>query len=530
MYSAKIVFLGTVRFLLKDVGPGVLGMVLRSRVRPAILNRMPAGRIVARDVYDRLKGRPYRLRRLNIREGHVLHEGEMMDLPDVRTPQESTYCVQIHNAEKAGRHFDLRVQLKGKAVSWAIPMKGIRSDIVRFPQPGEKWMAIRQPDHTVPYMKFEGEIPEGLGKGTVTLLADGICDVIKIEDGNVHLRLYGQIKGDYVIVSTTKGAGLIFNKPYIPGEKWSKPRYTKKDIIDALDETNRVAENKVDGASTEVVIGEYGNRAFSHRISKRTGELIEYTDKLPHIRDQKIPEEAGTRLRVETYHPNGVNFVAGLLNSSIERSRLLQAIYGKAKMAVFDATHERGKSIMDKPYSYRREVYTRVANKLGNNVHPVQSASKNFSGFYKKCIFGKRVPSDGIVVKELGTTFNERPIIKVKPSDTIDCTVVDISEGLGKHSGSLGALTCEVPDTHKHIQVGTGFTDYERDWIWKHRHEVVGEIAKVNVHVRHGTVTNTGPRFEDWHPDKSEFALKMYSDVLDVSPYALKSAAGWRAA
>lgn len=472
---------------------------------------------------------------------HAPDEGKkivLRDSPEVQRDVE--YVIQEHRANRAGRHFDLRLVLKDDrgqktSVSWAIPMKGKRAGALRMPKPGEKWAAIRQPDHDVDYNVFEGRIPDGqLGAGTVKIWASGTADVHKIEDGNVHLKiLSGPAKGSYVLVSTHGDQGLIVSKKPEIVDVWTKPPYTKRprEILDELErEAGTTAERKVDGASVELRTGDGYARVFSHRVSKRTGQLVEHTDRLVHLDAARTEGLGETRIRAEAWHPRGVNFLSGTLNSNPERSRQVQRSAGPVRLQVFDITHYKGKDVRDVPYSERRKLYVQATKELGvREVQPVRSVKSGFSRFYDQQVSLKHTPTDGIVVKRGDQGYAEKPWIKVKPSDLSDCEVVGLTEGLGKHAGRLGALTVRCEDG-KQVQVGTGFSDWERRWIWRHRAEMDGEVARVAFHVRGGERTATGPRFDSWHPDKSEAALKMYADVMDVSPYALKSAAGWRAA
>mgnify|MGYP001558225413 CR=1 FL=1 len=64
---------------------------------------------------------------------------------------------------------------------------------------------------------------------------------------------------------------------------------------------------------------------------------------------------------------------------------------------------------------------------------------------------------------EYKRSFN---LLKLKPRQRITCEVIGLLEGTGKYEGMLGALTIKTPQ-NKIFNVGTGFTDQERDYIWK---------------------------------------------------------------
>jgi DNA ligase-1 len=59
--------------------------------------------------------------------------------------------------------------------------------------------------------------------------------------------------------------------------------------------------------------------------------------------------------------------------------------------------------------------------------------------------------------------------------------VIGFEEGTGKNAGKLGALVCEGVDNGKTIKVnvGSGFSDEQREDFWQASSLVMGTIAEV---------------------------------------------------
>lgn len=75
---------------------------------------------------------------------------------------------------------------------------------------------------------------------------------------------------------------------------------------------------------------------------------------------------------------------------------------------------------------------------------------------------------EGLVLRSIGTW------LKVKPIETHDIPITGYGVGEGKHIGRLGFLKTSKGD------VGTGFTDAERNELWKRREELVGSVIEVS--------------------------------------------------
>jgi len=107
------------------------------------------------------------------------------------------FVIQEHFAERAGHHYDFRLEMDGVAKSWVLK-KGI-------PKRGEKRLAIQTFDHTVDYMDFEGEIPFGYGKGVVKIYDKGEYELLERSEDKIKFRLKGEkVKGTFVLVRFPK--------------------------------------------------------------------------------------------------------------------------------------------------------------------------------------------------------------------------------------------------------------------------------------------------------------------------------------
>jgi DNA ligase-1 len=106
---------------------------------------------------------------------------------------------------------------------------------------------------------------------------------------------------------------------------------------------------------------------------------------------------------------------------------------------------------------------------------------------------------EGIMIKDPSAVYEcKRSVswLKLKPYIEVSLSVVAVEEGTGRNEGKLGALICEGEDDGKRIKVnvGSGFSDSDRDTYWKSRDEVVGQI----VEVRADAATKSQDSEETW--------------------------------
>lgn len=114
---------------------------------------------------------------------------------------------------------------------------------------------------------------------------------------------------------------------------------------------------------------------------------------------------------------------------------------------------------------------------------------------------------EGIMIKDLSAPYEckrSSSWLKLKPVITLDLQVVEVEEGTGKNEGMLGAIVCEGDYNGKNIRVnvGSGFSDLDRQNIWENKEAVIGQIAEVMADVvtqnQDGSYSLRFPRFEKW--------------------------------
>ena len=118
---------------------------------------------------------------------------------------------------------------------------------------------------------------------------------------------------------------------------------------------------------------------------------------------------------------------------------------------------------------------------------------------------------EGIMIKDMEAPYECKRNtfwMKWKPVITVDLPVIALEEGTGRNKGRLGALVCSGIDHGKDItvNVGSGFSDTERDLFWNQKSDVVGRTVEILCDVitqnQDGSYSLRFPRFVRFRDDK----------------------------
>jgi bifunctional non-homologous end joining protein LigD len=409
------------------------------------------------------------------------------------------FCIQKHAASRL--HHDLRLELDGVLVSWAVP-KGPSLD------PKVRRLAVRVEDHPIEYGDFEGTIPKGeYGGGTVMLWDTGSWEPVGdarrgLEKGELKFRVAGErLNGGWVLVHT-RGKGNDEENQWLlikerdeearPGEPdpWGpddrsvstgrtmeeiaageKPR-ERKAAAGAVPSTvpltlatlatetpgtgDWLHEIKYDGYRIAARIDGSGVHLFS-----RSG--LDWTARFSGVAKAlgALPA-SGTWLDGEAvvFDERGVSDF-GALQRALKEGRAEDVAY-----VAFDLLFEDGEDLRELPLTQRKLRLERLLGRGGRDLHGAVRYGDHIEGrgdavFEEACLQGL----EGLVSKRADGAYagrRTRSWLKTKCGRRQEFVVGGFTEPSGARHG-FGALLLGVHDEEGALRyagrVGSGFDD-----------------------------------------------------------------------
>ena len=378
-----------------------------------------------------------------------------------KRPEGGRFVVQEHSATRL--HWDLRLEHDGVLASWAVP-NGIPDD------PARNRKAIRTEDHPLEYLEFEGEIPAGnYGAGTMTIWDAGTYELEKWQAKKVMVAFHGErLSGRYALFQTGPDAkDWMIHRMDPPLDPDREPM--PEDVAPMLAragtlprEDGRWAfEIKWDGVRAIA----YSSPGRLRLSSRNANELIE---RYPEVRalnralgsrtaildGELVAFEASGRPSFERLQQR-MNLAS---STAIRRATETEPV----TFVLFDLLYLDGHSLLDEPYTARRE---RLLD-LGLEGPAWRTPAAHTGDGEALLRASAEQGLEGLVAKRLDSRYEpgrrSSSWIKVKNSRRQEFVIGGWLPGQGRREQRIGALLVghhEDGVLRYAGRVGTGFTE-----------------------------------------------------------------------
>ncbi len=396
------------------------------------------------------------------------------------------FVVQQHAARNL--HWDLRLEIDGVLVSWAVP-KGPTLD------PSQRRLAVRTEDHPIEYAAFEGVIPAGnYGAGAMIVWdagsfrsADGVSPAEGLAAGKLDLWFSGlKLTGRFALVRTKAGAGkhwLLLHK--------NRAKAGDTDLIDAQPESvlsgltiGELADGRCFDAEVAACIGTQAgvspalsklrpmlaataDDAFSRDgwlfevkydgmrilVEKNQSGEVELRSRSGRDATASFPEIAAAvgHLRLETFILDGE--IAALDEAGRTSFERLQRRFAKsnpeevsrlrieqpAVMFAFDLLSALGHDLRTRSNQQRKEILERFVPRAGRVRYADHVEREGEALFAMAC----EHELEGIIAKRADARYESgrrsKSWLKIKVPRRAQLAIVGFSAGRGSR-GALGSL------------------------------------------------------------------------------------------
>jgi bifunctional non-homologous end joining protein LigD len=380
-------------------------------------------------------------------------------------PDGNRFVVQQHAATRL--HWDLRLEHDGVLASWAVP-NGIP------PDPADNRLAVRTEDHPLEYLEFHGEIPKGqYGAGTMKIWDTGTFELHKWDERKVEVTFHGErLHGRYGL--------FVIGRDEATKQDWMIHRMDPPDDPDRVAMPERLVPMMARPSDTlprpergwSYEVKWDGVRAIAYvqpgRLRLESRNLNEITDAYPEVRGILADlgmHEAVLDGEIVAFDDNGrPSFERLQRRMHVTSSSAIRRLMGSTPVvyAIFDVLYLDGHSLMDLPYTERRERLEGL--ELGGPAWRVPSVHRDAGKRLLEATESQGL--EGVVAKRLDSPYEPGrrtgAWLKIKHVRRQELVIGGWIPGEGRRARRIGALMVGYYEDGTFVyagRVGTGFTE-----------------------------------------------------------------------
>jgi bifunctional non-homologous end joining protein LigD len=423
--------------------------------------------------------------------------------PEPTIPRKSgeSFVIQEHHAQ--GHHFDLRLEIDGVLVSWAVP-KGIPEDL------DVRRLAVHTEDHPVEYRNFEGKIPKGnYGAGTMTIWDSGDWEPLEagwrkqFAKGTLKFHLKGErLRGPYILARMKEEPNWMLMKlnpethpaPSAAIES-ETPGFVPPQLAHAVASVpggpEWVHELKFDGYRLIIVKRDGEVTVFTRNGHDWTDRFTEIARNVSALAPEDFILDGEAVVFDEKGRTNFGDLQAALGTSYGRHPKRRTAVKkpaaaGMVTFIAFDLLHFDGSNLRNLPLRERQQRLSRIvaevpgATVTRSRVWPSEMGEDLFKQACKQGL-------EGIISKPLNGNYasesrNEWTKSKCRPrQEFVICGYTQQSENSHKAFGALILASEEKGELVNRGRVGTGFSEKSSDELLEIFKPLVTKIASLEI-------------------------------------------------
>ena len=245
---------------------------------------------------------------------------------------------------------------------------------------------------------------------------------------------------NFPCVAQTKMDGM---RVIVSVDEEGKVRYRSRNGKDL--ELNENIDSQFSGLSNIVFDGEMLIKSDEGFLDRKTGNGI-----LNSVRQGKASDE-------------DINKVHFVFWDQIQYTDFIDGFSDRGYLRRFDELSELFIKIQPSNWSLVRTSYP-----------------KSFEEAQEFYLEARKNGEEGCILKDGNAPYEAKRVkhqIKMKAEETADLRIIGVEEGTGKNVGRLGAVLCEDETGVLKVNVGSGFTEKEREEFWNE--DLIGQIVEV---------------------------------------------------